>query len=64
MPTNEEDVSKDGKCQCGRNFYDGFEVQGTWVLLCEVCDAEPEDDEEDPCTCYDGEINIYCRWCF
>lgn len=65
MPTNEEDVGDERRCKCGGNFIGGFEIQGTWFLLCEVCDEEPyDDDEEDPCSCYDGEINRYCRWCF
>jgi len=25
---------------------------------------EEEEEEEDPCSCYDGEIDIYCSWCF
>jgi len=23
-----------------------------------------QEEEEDPCTCRDGEIDIYCRWCY
>lgn len=23
-----------------------------------------EEEEEDPCSCHQGEINIYCEWCF
>lgn len=27
-------------------------------------DIPEEEPEDDPCTCRDGEIDIYCRWCY
>lgn len=56
-------------CLCGRRFTDGFEIQGSWVFLCEVCDADEDEthdpyEGEEPCSCLDGTINPTCRWCF
>ena len=28
------------------------------------CKCLEDEEEEDQCSCRDGEINPYCRWCF
>lgn len=47
-------MSKEKELQCECQEHEGEFYQ------CELCFLA----EEDKCTCFDGEINIYCRECF
>lgn len=41
-------------CDCGSIVWD----------ICPECEHEMEAEAEDECSCYQDEINIYCRGCF
>jgi len=42
--------------QDGVNQYHYDPSSALWML--------GHEEEEDKCTCHDGEIDIYCEWCF
>lgn len=53
--------------KCGEQLIPGFIIQDQMVMICVNCDDDSWEDETHPdeyCSCYQGEINIFCRWCF
>lgn len=49
---------------CGDELFPWFIDSNQCVMLCPNCDDDEEIEDEDPCQCKDGEINIFCAWCF
>ena len=52
---------------CGEELLPWFNDSNQCVMLCPNCDDDEEYEihkDEDLCSCYQGEINIFCRWCF
>ena len=49
---------------CGEELIPWDIIQGSMVMLCPNCDYDEAIEDEDPCQCKDGEINIFCAWCF
>ena len=51
---------------CGEVLIPGFIIQDQMIMLCPNCDHEEYEthQDEDLCSCHQGEINIFCRSCF
>ena len=52
---------------CGEELLPWFIDSNQCVMLCPNCDDDEEYEthpDDDPCTCHQDEINIFCRWCF
>jgi len=53
---------------CTHSFQDSLMWWSGHFWFCETClsyqDEENQEEEEDTCSCYDGEIDMYCSWCF
>jgi len=49
---------------CGEQLIPGYIIQDSIVMICANCDNDEEMEDEDPCSCDQDEINIFCRWCF
>jgi predicted RNA-binding Zn-ribbon protein involved in translation (DUF1610 family) len=49
---------------CGEELLAWFIDSNQFVMLCPNCDDDEEIEDEDPCRCVQGEINIFCGWCF
>jgi hypothetical protein len=49
---------------CGDELLPWFIDSNQCVMLCPNCDDDSEIEDEDPCSCHQDEINIFCVWCF
>jgi hypothetical protein len=49
---------------CGEELLPWFIDSNQCFMLCPNCDDDEEIEDEDPCSCHQEEINIFCRWCF
>ncbi len=52
---------------CNNSFQDSFMWWSGHFWFCQDCisyQEEENQEEEDLCSCRDGEINIYCQGCF
>jgi len=52
---------------CTNSFQDSLMWWSGHFWFCQTCVSyqdEEEQEQEDLCSCYDGEIDVYCSWCF